>query len=61
MLENLYTVVAVSVGWAGTSGLWNSLIAIIIQLAVALVIWFLFMLHYRKEAKHINDRIQSIK
>ena len=57
----IYTVVAFSVGWVGTGGLWYSIIVVVIQLAAAFAIWFLFMLHYRTEAKHINDRIQAIK
>ena len=32
-----------------------------IQLAVAFLIWFLFMKHYRAEAKRMNDRIQAMK
>ncbi|WP_027206541.1 DUF3021 domain-containing protein [Butyrivibrio fibrisolvens] len=57
----IYTVIAFQVGWAGTGGLWNSVIAIVIQLLTAFAIWFFFMLHYRNEAKRINDKIQAMK
>ena len=32
-----------------------------IQLLVAFVIWFCFMRYYRKEARQMNDKIQSMK
>ena len=57
----IYTVVACSVGWVGNSGFRNSVIKIVIGLAVAFIIWFFSMLHYRNEAKRINDKIQAIK
>ncbi|SFL58346.1 Protein of unknown function [Lachnospiraceae bacterium KH1T2] len=57
----IYTVIAFQVGWARTGGLWNSVIAIVIQLLIAFAIWFFFMLHYRNEAKRINDKIQAMK
>lgn len=58
----VYTVVAYAVGWFGgaaTPG--QGLIIAAIQLAVAFLIWFLFMRYYRKEAKKMNDRIQEMK
>lgn len=57
----IYTIVAFSVGWAGSSNLLNNIVTIIIQLSVAFVIWAMFMLHYRNEAKRMNDRIQEMK
>lgn len=57
----IYTVVAYSVGGAGNSGLLNSVIRIVIGLAIAFAIWFFFMLHYRNEAKRINEKIQTLK
>ena len=57
----IYTIVAFSVGWAGSSNLLNNIVTIIIQLTVAFVIWAMFMLHYRNEAKRMNDRIQEMK
>ena len=57
----IYTAVAFSVGWIPANSFGNSVLIIAIQLAAAFVIWYLFMLHYRKEASQINDRIQAIK
>ena len=31
------------------------------QLAAAFLIWFFFLLHYRREAKEMNERIQEMK
>lgn len=58
----VYTVVAYAVGWIGGSAtIWQGLIIAVIQLAVAFIIWFIFMMHYRREAKEINERIQAKK
>ncbi len=57
----IYTIVAFSVGWAGTDNLPIGIIAIAVQLGAAFIIWFLFMMHYRIEAKRINDKIQEMK
>lgn len=57
----VYTIVAFAVGWIrGTTIIQNVIIAVI-QLAVAFLIWFAFMAHFRNEAKKMNDRIQSKK
>ena len=54
--------VAFAVGWFGGSAtLAQGLIIAGIQLAVAFVIWFCFMRYYRKEAKRMNEKIQSKK
>lgn len=55
----VYTIVAYSVGWLGNTG--EGIIAVALQLGVALIIWFLFMTHYRKEGKKLNDKIQNMK
>ena len=55
----VYTIVAYSVGWLGNTG--EGILAVALQLGVALIIWFLFMTHYRKEAKKLNDKIQNMK
>ncbi len=58
----IYTVVAYSVGWIGGSATIGQGIVIAgIQLLVAFVIWFCFMRYYRKEAKKMNEKIQSLK
>ena len=58
----VYTVVAYAVGWIGGSAtIGQGIIIEAIQLAVAFLIWFLFMKHYRAEAKRMNDRIQAMK
>ncbi len=58
----VYTVVAYAVGWIGgaaTPG--QGILIAAIQLGVAFIIWFLFMRHYRAEARKMNDRIQEMK
>ena len=58
----VYTLVAYAVGWIGGSAtIRQGIIIAVIQLAVAFVIWFLFMRYYRSEAKKMNDRIQKMK
>lgn len=58
----VYTVVAYAVGWIDTSiTLGQGIVIAAMQLAVAFVIWFLFMRYYRAEAKKINDKIQAMK
>jgi hypothetical protein len=58
----VYTVVAYAVGWIGGSAtIGQGIIIAAIQLAIAFLIWFLFMKHYRAEAKRMNDRIQAMK
>lgn len=58
----VYTVVAYAVGWiGGAATIGQGIIIAAIQLAVAFVIWFLFMRYYRSEAKKMNDKIQAMK
>ena len=58
----VYTIVAYAVGWMGGSAtIVQGIIFALIQLAVAFIIWFLFMRYYRAEAKKINDKIQAMK
>ena len=58
----IYTLVAFAVGWMGGSGsIWKGIIAAAVQIAIAFLIWYLFMRYYRKEAKRMNDRIQEMK
>ena len=58
----VYTVVAYAVGWIGGSAtIGQGIIIAAIQLAIAFLIWFLFMKHYRAEAKRMNDKIQAMK
>ena len=58
----VYTVVAFAVGWfGGATSIGQGLLIAAIQLAVAFLIWFLFMRYYRAEAKKMNDKIQKMK
>ena len=58
----IYTVTAYAVGWfGGAATITQGLIIAGIQLLVAFVIWFCFMRYYRKEAKKMNEKIQSMK
>ncbi len=58
----VYTATAYAVGWIGEGKTFaQGLMVIAIQLAVAFLIWFFFMLHFRKEAKEMNERIQQMK
>jgi hypothetical protein len=58
----IYTAVAFAVGWFGAStNLVQGIIIAAIQLAVAFVIWFCFMRYYSREARKMNDKIQSMK
>lgn len=56
----IYTIVVYAVGWInGAATIWQGIIIAVIQLAVAFIIWFLFMLYYRNEAKKMNHKIQE--
>ena len=58
----IYTLVACWVGWIDLSaGLWQGIGMIAAQLAAAFLIWLFFLLHYRREAKEMNERIQEMK
>ena len=58
----IYTLVAYKVGWIGGSvTMGQGIMIAAIQITVAFIIWFLFMRYYRKEAKQMNERIQSMK
>lgn len=58
----VYTVVAYAVGWiGGSASIGQGIIIAAIQLAVAFIIWFLFMKYYCAEAKKMNDKIQEMK
>jgi hypothetical protein len=58
----VYTIIAYAVGWIGGSAtIGQGILIAAIQLAAAFLIWFLFMKHYRAEAKRMNDRIQAMK
>ncbi|SFB35173.1 Protein of unknown function [Acetitomaculum ruminis DSM 5522] len=58
----VYTIVAFFVGWLGNkTTITQGIIIALIQLGVAFIIWFIFMMHYRAEAKKINEKIQNMK
>ena len=58
----VYTVVAYAVGWmGGAASLGKGILIAAIQLVPAFIIWFLFMKHYRAEAKRMNEKIQAMK
>ena len=57
----VYTIVAYAVGWIGGSvSIWQGIIIAAIQLAVAFIIWLIFMLHYRREVREMNEKIKGI-
>lgn len=57
----VYTIVAYAVGWiGGAATMTQGILIAVIQFATAFVIWALFMRHYRKEARQMNDRIQQM-
>ena len=56
----VYLAVALYVGWIPVSlGIAKCLLIIAGQLAVASIIWILFMMYYRKEAKEINLKLKE--
>ena len=58
----IYTLVAFAVGWmGGTGSVAKAIVAAAVQIAVAFLIWYLFMRYYRREAKEMNERIQKMK
>lgn len=58
----IYTLVACAVGWISPeAGVWQKIGMMAAQLAAAFLIWFFFLLHYRREAKEMNERIQEMK
>lgn len=58
----VYTVTAYAVGWiGGAATIGQGIMIALVQLAVAFVIWFLFLRYYRAEAKKLNDKIQEMK
>ena len=58
----VYTVTAYAVGWiGGAATIGQGIMIALVQLAVAFVIWFLFLRYYRAEAKRMNDKIQEMK
>ena len=58
----IYSLVGFAVGWIGGSGsIVKALVGAAVQFAVAVFIWYLFMLHYRREAREMNQRIQEMK
>ena len=58
----VYTIVAYAVGWIGGSAtIGQGLLIACIQIAVVLVVWFIFFRHYKNEAKKINERLSEIK
>ena len=58
----VYTFTAYAVGWiGGAATIRQGIMIALVQLAVAFVIWFLFLRYYRAEAKKLNDKIQEMK
>ena len=58
----IYTLVACTVGWISPeTGVWQKIGMIAAQLAAAFLIRIFFLLHYRREAKEMNKRIQEMK
>ena len=58
----VYTVAAYAIGWmGGAESFGKGIIIAAIQLAPAFLIWLLFMIYNRAEAKKMNDKIQAMK
>lgn len=58
----VYTIVAYAVGWLGSpQNIVQGVLAVLLQIGIAFAIWFLFLLHYRHEARKMNERIQEMK
>ena len=58
----VYTLVACAVGWmGGSSSILKGIIIAAFQIAMAFIIWYLFMQYYRREARRMNNRIQEMK
>lgn len=58
----IYTITAYAVGWiGGSAAIGQGIAAAAVQLAIAFIIWFLFMRFYRREAERMNERIQAMK
>lgn len=58
----IYTMVAFALGWLGQGmTIIQNVCIVVIQLAVAFLIWFGFMVYFRNEAKKMNDIIQAKK
>ncbi len=58
----VYTIVAYAVGWIGSGvSIQMGLIILALQIAVAFVIWFLFVKYYQAEAKKMDDAIKAAK
>ena len=55
------TIVAYSVGWAGTPHIGRAVLIVIMQIAIAFLIWLCFMCFYRNEAHRMNERLNSMK
>lgn len=57
----VYTLVAYAVGWiGGTGSIGYGILAAVLQLAVAFVLWACFMRYYRAQAKKMNEMIQKM-
>jgi len=57
----VYTAVAFSVGWIPTElGIAKSILIWLGQIGIAFVIWLFFYIHYRNEAKRINEKIRQM-
>lgn len=58
----VYTITAYNVGWIGnTSSILQNIVIVLVQLAVAFIIWLFFMMFYRREAQKMNEKLQTMK
>lgn len=56
----VYVIVGLSVGWFSMQLGWRKcILLILLQLAVAFLIWLGYAFHYRKLAKNMNKKIQE--
>ncbi len=57
----VYTIVAFWAGWIPTGvGVWKCVISIVVELAVAFVIWNCYRVYYRSLGRKINQKIRKM-
>lgn len=58
----LYVLVALNVGWIPTTlGIMPMIMTAVGMIGISLIIWVIFYMYYKKEAKKINDKIKNVK
>ncbi len=58
----VYTIVAFNVGWLGNGTSLGLKVAIVAcQIVMAFIIWFIFKIYYKNQAKKMNDKIREMR